>query len=169
MHKRLVAGLSGLVTCLQSDSVGTNFRGLLFKLRRSQAFPFPLPLFPFGRLLAGSRRPDGAGNPTISGETETQVPAACQPRQPHMCIYYLFICLFSEMFEKIQMSWYSAHRNFFYVFWILIFCCLHESQILFYFVFDLFIFFTVSVAKQKFLILIDIYQSIRCLVFSFSL
>ena len=24
----------------------------------------------------------GAGNP-ISGETETQVPAACQPRQPH--------------------------------------------------------------------------------------
>ena len=113
--------------------------------------------------------PMGAGNPTISGETETQVRAACQPRQPHMCIYYLFICLFSEMFEKIQMSWYSTHRNFFYVFWILIFCCLHESQILFYFVFDLFIFFTVSVAKQKFLILIDIYQSIRCLVFSFSL
>ena len=28
----------------------------------------------------------GAGNPTISQETETQVPAACQPqpRQPHM-------------------------------------------------------------------------------------
>ena len=25
----------------------------------------------------------GAGNPTISGETETQVRAACQPRQPH--------------------------------------------------------------------------------------
>ena len=25
----------------------------------------------------------GAGNPTISGETETQVWAACQPRQPH--------------------------------------------------------------------------------------
>ena len=25
----------------------------------------------------------GAGNPTVSGETETQVPAACQPRQPH--------------------------------------------------------------------------------------
>jgi len=86
-----------------------------------------------------------------------------------MCIYYLFICLFSEMFEKIQMSWYSTHRNFFYVFWILIFSCLHGSQILFYFVFDLFVSFTVSVAKQKFLILIDIYQSIRCLVFSFSL
>ena len=25
----------------------------------------------------------GAGNPTISGETETQVRATCQPRQPH--------------------------------------------------------------------------------------
>ena len=25
----------------------------------------------------------GAGNPTISGEIETQVWAACQPRQPH--------------------------------------------------------------------------------------
>ena len=36
--------------------------------------------------LAGSRSPDGAGNPTISGETETQVLAACQPqpRQPHI-------------------------------------------------------------------------------------
>ena len=28
----------------------------------------------------------GAGNPTISGETETQVQAACQPRQPHTSI-----------------------------------------------------------------------------------
>ena len=55
MHKRLVAGLSGLVTCLQSNSIGTNFRGLLFKLRRSGAFPLSLmfPLFPFGRLLIG--------------------------------------------------------------------------------------------------------------------
>ena len=26
----------------------------------------------------------GAGNPTISGETETQVWAACQPQQPHI-------------------------------------------------------------------------------------
>lgn len=33
--------------------------------------------------------------------------------------------------------------------------------------FGLFIFFIVSVAKQKFLTLIEIYQSIRCLVFSF--
>ena len=29
----------------------------------------------------------GAGNPTISGETETQVRAACQPRQPHNAMY----------------------------------------------------------------------------------
>ena len=28
--------------------------------------------------------PMGAGNPTISRETETQVPAACQPQQPHI-------------------------------------------------------------------------------------
>ena len=26
----------------------------------------------------------GAGNPTISGETKTQVWAACQPQQPHI-------------------------------------------------------------------------------------
>ena len=36
--------------------------------------------------MAGSRSPDGAGNTTISRETETQVLAACQPqpRQPHI-------------------------------------------------------------------------------------
>ena len=51
----MVAGLSGLVTCLQSNFICTNFRGLLFKLRRSRAFPLSLmfPLFPFGRLLIG--------------------------------------------------------------------------------------------------------------------
>ena len=32
----------------------------------------------------------GAGNPTISGETETQVRAACQPRQPHTLRAVLF-------------------------------------------------------------------------------
>ena len=36
--------------------------------------------------LAGSRSPDGGRDPTISRETETQVPAICQPqpRQPHI-------------------------------------------------------------------------------------
>ena len=90
MHKRLVADLSGLVACLQSDFVGTNFRGLLFKLRPWRAFPFPLtfPLLPFGRLLIGwLQGPDGAGNPTISGETETQVWAPASPGSPTV-IYF---------------------------------------------------------------------------------
>ena len=37
-HKQLVAGLSGLVTCLQSNFIGPNFLRLLFKLRRLWAF-----------------------------------------------------------------------------------------------------------------------------------
>ena len=54
-HKQLVAGLSRLVTCLQSNVIGTNYRGLLFKLRHSRAFLLSLmfPLFPFGRMLIG--------------------------------------------------------------------------------------------------------------------
>ena len=55
-HMQLVAGLSGLVTCLQSNFICPNFRRLLFKLRRSRAFQLSLnmfPLFPFGRLLIG--------------------------------------------------------------------------------------------------------------------
>ena len=64
MHKRLVAGLSGLVKCLQSNSIGTNFCGLLFKLRRSGLFHFPscsLCSLLGACWLAGSRRPDGGG------------------------------------------------------------------------------------------------------------
>ena len=80
MHKGLVAGLSGLVTCLQSNFIGTNYRRLLFKLRRSRAFHWVY----IDWLAPG--HPMGAGNPTISQETETQVPATCQPqpRQPHI-------------------------------------------------------------------------------------
>ena len=48
------------------------------------AFPH-VPLVPFRApvdwLAPGG--PMGAGNPTILGETETQVRAACQPWQPH--------------------------------------------------------------------------------------
>ena len=90
-----------LVTCLQSNPIGTNFtgfcsnlkqfywykqRGLLFKLRRPRAFQLSLGLLLGAYWLAGSRSPMGAGNPTISQETETQVLAACQPqpRQPHI-------------------------------------------------------------------------------------
>ena len=84
-----------LVICLQSNPIGTNFagfcsnlkqfywykrRGLLFKLRRLWAFYW----VHIDWLAPGHRM--GAGNPTISQETETQVPAACQPqpRQPHI-------------------------------------------------------------------------------------
>ena len=42
MHKRLVAGLSGLATCLQSNFTGTNFRGLFFKPGHSWAFQLSL-------------------------------------------------------------------------------------------------------------------------------
>ena len=59
MHKRLVAGLSGLVTCLQSNFIGTNFCGLFFKLGRSRAFQLSLCFSLGAYWLAGSRRPDG--------------------------------------------------------------------------------------------------------------
>ena len=56
------------------------WRGLLFKLRRPWAFYW----VHIDGLTPG--HPMGAENPTISRETETQVPAACQPqpRQPHI-------------------------------------------------------------------------------------
>ena len=74
MHKRLVAGLSGLVTCLQSNFIGTIFRGLF-------SSPFVSYWVHIDWLAPGYLM--GVGNPTISWETETQVWAACQPRQPH--------------------------------------------------------------------------------------
>ena len=92
MHKWLVAGLSGLVTCLQSTSTGTNFHWLLFKLRRSQAFLFSLmfPLFPFGRLLIGwlqaarwgreSHHFRGNRNPGLG-----HLPAPAAPHSPPRC------------------------------------------------------------------------------------
>ena len=61
MYKRLVAGLSRLVTCLQSNFIGTNFRGLLFKLRRLRAFQLSLCFLLGAYWLAGSRLPDGGG------------------------------------------------------------------------------------------------------------
>ena len=74
MHKRLAAGLSGLVTCLQSNFIGTNFHGLF-------SSPFVSYWAHIDWLAPGYLI--GAGNPTISRETKTQVPAACQPWQPH--------------------------------------------------------------------------------------
>ena len=83
MHERLVAGLSGLVTCLQSSFIGTNFAGFCSNLGVRGLFSAPFVSYwaHIGWLAPGYLM--GAGNPTISRETETQVPAACQPRQPH--------------------------------------------------------------------------------------
>ena len=89
-----------LVTCLQSNPIGTNFagfgsnlkqfywykrRGPLFKLRRPLAFQLSCGLLLGAYWLAGSRSPDGGGESHHFTEPETQVPAACQPqpRQPH--------------------------------------------------------------------------------------
>ena len=57
--------------------------GLWFKLRRPRAFQLSRGLY-IDWLAPG--HPMGAGNPTISWETETQVLAACQPQpwQPHI-------------------------------------------------------------------------------------
>ena len=66
-----------LVTCLQSNPIGTNFAGFCSNLGARGLFSS----------LAGFLL--GAGNPKEFGiprKTETQVPAACQPqpRQPHI-------------------------------------------------------------------------------------
>ena len=61
---QLVAGLSGLVTCLQSNSIGTNFRGLCSNLGVGGLFRFAscsLCSLLGACWLAGSRRPDGGG------------------------------------------------------------------------------------------------------------
>ena len=71
MHKRLVAGLSRLVTCLQSNFIGTNFLGFFSNLGVRGLFSSPFVsywahidwLAP-GYLMA-------VGNLTISGEAKT--------------------------------------------------------------------------------------------------
>ena len=83
MHKRLVAGLSRLVTCLQSNFIGTNFTRFCSNLGVRGLFSSPFVSYwvHIDWLAPGYLM--GVGNPTISRETETQVRAACQPRQPH--------------------------------------------------------------------------------------
>ena len=83
MHKRLVAGLSRLVTCLQSNFIGTNFAGFCsnFGVRGLFSSPFVSYWVHIDWLAPGYLV--GAGNPTISRKTETQVGAASQLRQPH--------------------------------------------------------------------------------------
>ena len=58
-------------------------RGLLFKLRPPRAFQLSLCFLLGAYWLAGSGLPDGGGESHHFTETETQVQATCQPRQPH--------------------------------------------------------------------------------------
>ena len=71
----MVAGLIGLVTCLQSNFIGPNFREPFFTLGLSQAFQLSPDRFPFSYwahvdwLALGGLM--GVRNLTISGENET--------------------------------------------------------------------------------------------------
>ena len=71
MHKGLVAGLSRLVTCLQSNFIGTNFQVLFSNLGICGLFSFPFVSYwaHIAWLAPGGLM--GVGNLTISGETET--------------------------------------------------------------------------------------------------
>ena len=73
-------------TCLQNNPIGTNGAGFGSKLGARGLFSSPAGFYWVHIHWLAPRHPMGAGNPTISRETETQVPAACQPqpRQPHI-------------------------------------------------------------------------------------
>ena len=75
-----------LVTRLQSNLIGTNFVGFCSNLGARWLFSSPTGFYWVHIDWPAPGHPMGAGNPTISRETETQVPAACQPqpRQPHI-------------------------------------------------------------------------------------
>ena len=103
MHKQLVAGLGGLVTCLQSNFIGTNFAGFCLNLGVRGLFSSPFVSYWMHIDWLATGYLMGVGNPTIS--RETQVPAACQPqpRQPHSFLSPLpTICLASCFTEKIN-------------------------------------------------------------------
>ena len=73
-------------TCLQSNPTGTNFAGFCSNLGARWLFSSPAGFYWVHIDWLAPGHPMGAGNPTISRGTETQVPAACQPqpRQPHI-------------------------------------------------------------------------------------
>ena len=102
-----------LVTCLQSNPIGTNFTGymftkqfywynfvgfcsnlkqfywykrrkLLFKLRRPRAFQLSHGLLLGAYWLAGSRSPDGGGESHHFTGNRNPSPGWPQPRQPHI-------------------------------------------------------------------------------------
>ena len=102
MHKQLVAGLSRLVTCLQSNFIGTNFAGFCSNLGIQGLFSSPFVSYwaHIDWLAPGYLM--GAGNPTISQETETQVQAACQPqpRSPTIIVAQIDLSLVISSFFK---------------------------------------------------------------------
>ena len=73
-------------TSLQSNPIGTNFAGFCSNLGARGLFSSPEGFYWVHIDWLAPGHPMGAGNPTISRETETQVPATCQPqpRQPHI-------------------------------------------------------------------------------------
>ena len=92
MHKRLVAGLSGLVTCLQSNFIGTNFRGLFSNLGVHGLFSSPFVSYwaHIDWLAPGYLM--GVGNLTISGE------AKLRSRPPVMVLTLAASHLFPETY-----------------------------------------------------------------------
>ena len=74
-----------LVTCLQSNPIGTNGTGFCSNLGARWLFSSLAGFYWVHIDWPAPGHPMGAGNPTISRETETQVPAACQRQpQPHI-------------------------------------------------------------------------------------
>ena len=73
-------------TCLQSNPIGTNLAGFCSNLGTRWLFTSPAGFYWVHIDWLAPGHPMGAGNPTISRETKTQVPTSCQPqpRQPHI-------------------------------------------------------------------------------------
>ena len=90
-------------TCLQSNSIGTNGAGFGSNLDARWLFSSPAGFYRVHIDWLAPGHPMGAGNPTISRETETQVPAACQPqpRQPHIKL----ISQLQKPTRKISDTW----------------------------------------------------------------
>ena len=82
MHERLVAGLSGLVTCLQSNFIGTNFAGFCSNLGVRGLFSAPFVSYwaHIGWLAPGYLM--GAGNPTISRKPKPRSRPPASPGSP---------------------------------------------------------------------------------------
>ena len=90
-------------TCLQSNSIGTNGAGFCSNLGARGLFSSPTGFYWVHIDWLAPGHPMGAGNPTISQETETQVLAACQPqpRQPHIKL----ISQLQKSTRKISDTW----------------------------------------------------------------